>query len=121
MRKSIFTLVIFASIQAFSFAQQGGTMTVDENIERIENIIADKTDITGSFANTGNWEIFVDDALVDISNDTVVEIENSDLTDLLRAGLVFVKEDITTDACYRYRVVSKEGSAHKMYLYNCNF
>ncbi len=122
MIKSIFTLVLFASFQLFSFAQEEKvTMTLDENIERIEQIIAEKTDITGTFAVNDRWQIFVDDAKVDLTGDSVVEIEETNLTDLLRAGIVFVQEDKDEFACYRYRVVSEEGSAHKMYLFNCNF
>ena len=122
MRKSIFTLILFASIQILTFAQQElTTMTLDENIENISQIIAEKNDITGTFAVNDRWQIFVDDAKVDLVGDSVVEIADSDLNDLLRAGYVFVQEDKAVDACYRYRIVSEEGSPHKMYLFDCNF
>ena len=122
MIKSIFTLVLFVSIQIFAFAQEeGAPMTLDENIENIEEIISEKNDITGTFAVNDRWQIFVDDAKVDIAGDSVVEIVETNLRDLLRAGIVFVQEDKDEFACYRYRVVSEQGSAHKMYLFNCNF
>lgn len=120
MRKSIFTLVLFASIQIFSFAQEGSTpMTLDENIEKIENLIAEKNDITGTFAVNNQLEIFIDDAKVNITDPSVIEIQETNLRDLLKSGLAFIQEDPTEYACYRYRVVSDEGSPHKMYLFEC--
>jgi|GEM_PF-5174642 hypothetical protein len=122
MRKSIVTLILFVSIQIFAFAQSAqSTMTVNENLDKVVKIVDGKTDITGTFAHTGQWEILVDDAKVKTTKNVVKEIKKDNLEDLMQAGLKYVQKDKTMYACYRYRVVSAEENVHTMYLFECGF
>lgn len=120
MRKSILTLILFASIQMFAFAQSNQTaMTVEENLQHVEKRVDEKSDITGTFAKVGTWNVYIDDALVDINAEPVKVIKKADMQDLLQAGFKFVQKDKSAYPCYRYRIVAKGVEEQKMLLYEC--
>jgi len=122
MRKSTLTLILFAVLSTYSFAQQDDTMArLDENINNVEKIVDEKSDITGTFSNTGKWEIMVDDAKVKFDSKPVKEIKNPDMQELIQAGLKYVQKDKSKYACYRYRIVASVEGKQTMYLYECKF
>jgi len=121
MRKSILTFILFAVLSTYSFAQNDATASLDKNIAQVKKIVDEKSDITGTFSNSGTWEIFVDDALVGNTSKAVKEIKSDDMQDLMQAGFKFVKKDKSKYACYRYRIVANEGGKQTMYLYKCDF
>ncbi len=122
MRKSVLTFILFAVLYTYSFAQQNDAVArLDHNMDHVEKIVGEKSDITGTFANTGKWEIMVDDAKVKFDSKPIKEIKNADLQDLIQAGLKYVQKDKSKYACYRYRIVASAVGKQTMYLYECNF
>ncbi len=120
MRKSILTLVFIASIQMLSFAQQGSMdINPEANMKAVQKIADEKSDITGTFANAGGWNMFVDDTKLVIEGEPIKEFANPDMQSLLRSGFSFAKKNKSKNACYKYRIVANAGGKQKMFLYAC--
>jgi len=122
MIKSILTITILAGLQLVSFAQQdAATMIYNENVELVSKTVAEKSDITGSIANVGGWNIFIDDAKVEINEKAVKQFSDKDMQSLLQTGFKFAKKNKSKNACYKYRIATNVDGTQDMFLYECGF
>jgi len=121
MRKSILTLVICAAFHFCSIAQYAGLPDVMQlNLTQVEKRVDEKSDVTGTYFKTENWEMNIDDAKVEMLETPVKEIKKGNIQDLLLAGLEYVQNDEFEYACFRYRIVAEENSDQVLYFYDCS-
>ncbi len=122
MIKSIFTVVFIASLHVLGFSQQRSTNTdVAANLALVSTSVEEKADITGTISNIGGFNMFIDDAKVDIKEKAIKKFSDKNLQDLIQKGYKHVLKDATGSSCFRYSIATKEDGSQEMSLYDCPF
>ena len=122
MIKSIFTIVFITSLHVIGFAQQGlPTTDVASNLDVVSASVQEKSDITGTISNVGGFNMFVDDAKVEMEGKVVKKFSDKNLETLIQKGYSHILKAKSKNACYRYRIATKEDGSQEMSLYDCPF
>ena len=122
MIKSIFTIIFIASLHLIGFAQQETSNTnVAANLALVSTSVEEKSDITGTISNIGGFNMFVDDAKVDFDGKVLKSFSDKNLEALIQKGYSHILKAKSKNACYRYRISTKEDGSQEMSLYDCPF
>ena len=122
MIKSIFTIIFIAGLHLCGFAQQEiSTTDVAANLALVSTTVAEKSDITGTISNIGGFNMFVDDAEVELDSKVLKKFSDKNLESLIQKGYSHILKAKSKNACYRYRIATKEDGTQEMSLYDCPF
>ena len=122
MIKSIFTIVFIASLHVIGFAQQGlPTTDVASNLDVVSANVEEKSDITGTISNVGGFNMFVDDAKVEMEGKVVKKFSDKNLESLIQKGYSHILKAEAENICYRYSIATKKDGSQEMSLYDCPF
>jgi len=121
MKNTILTITIIACFQFASFAQATADLDMSRNVELVNNTVADKSDITGTITNAGGWNMFIDDAKVEINEKVVKKFSNKDMQSLVQSGYSYAMKNKSKNICYKYRITTNQDGSQNMALYECGF
>ncbi len=122
MIKSIFTIIFIASLHVCGFAQaQTSSTDVATNLALVSNTVEEKSDITGTISNIGGFNMFVDDAKVELDGKVLKKFSDKNLETLIQKGYSHILKAKSKNACYRYRIATKADGSQEMSLYDCPF
>jgi len=121
MIKSTFTIIFVLGLFVTGFAQQGLPQTnVESNLNLVSEIAKEKSDITGTISNVGGFNMFVDDARVEIEGELVKKFSDKDLQILIQKGYSHIQKGKNENSCFRYRITSNDKGAQDLFLYRCS-
>lgn len=104
------------------FAQQGlPTTDVASNLELVSTNVEEKSDITGTMSTVGGFNMFVDDAKVELDGKVVKRFSDKNLQSLIQKGYSHLLKAKSESTCFRYRIATQKDGSQEMSLYDCPF
>jgi len=121
MIKSTFTIIFVLGLFVTGFAQQGLPQTnVESNLNLVSEIAKEKSDITGTISNVGGFNMFVDDAKVEVEGELVKKFSDKNMQTLVQKGYKHIQKSQSESTCYRYRIVTNDNGVQDLFLYRCS-